>query len=194
MSAFIHPTADVPVGAVVGEGTKVWHQAQLMDGATVGRDCTIGKGAFLSGTAVLGDLVKVGNAANVMGARVADAAFIGPQAYLMEDPRPRATNADGSRRGPGDWHAAPVTVLRGATIGGGALVLPGVTVGEWAMVAAGSVVHRDVPGHGLVAGNPARQVGWVCSCGETLDEALRCPACGRSHALDDERLSEVGAP
>ncbi len=188
MPPFIHPTADVPDGATVGEGTKVWHQAQLMAGATVGRDCTIGKGAFLSGTAVLGDLVKVGNAANVMGARVADAAFIGPQAYLMEDPRPRATNPDGTRRGPGDWRSSPVSVRRGATVGGGALVLPGVTIGEWAMVAAGSVVHRDVPAHGLVAGNPARQVGWVCACGDTLDDGLRCPSCGRAFVLDGDRL------
>jgi UDP-2-acetamido-3-amino-2,3-dideoxy-glucuronate N-acetyltransferase len=193
VSAFIHPTAEVPDGAAVGEGSKVWHQAQLLPGATVGRDCTIGKGAFLSGTAVLGDLVKVGNAANVMGARVEDAAFIGPQAYLMEDPRPRATNPDGGRRGPGDWRSSPVTVRHGATVGGGALVLPGVTVGEWAMVAAGAVVHRDVPAHGLVAGNPARQVGWVCSCGDTLDEALVCPACARTHELEGDRLREVDA-
>lgn len=185
MSTFIHPTADVPPAAAVGEGTKVWHQAQLMPGARVGRECTLGKGSFVSATAVIGDLVKIGNAANVMGATVEDAAFIGPQAYLMEDPRPRATNPDGSRRGPGDWQSSPVTVRRGATIGGGALVLPGVTVGEWAMVAAGSVVHRDVPAHGLVAGNPARQVGWVCACGDTLDDDLRCPSCGQAHVPHD---------
>lgn len=194
MTTFVHPTAEVPDGAVLGEGTKVWHQAQLMPGARVGRDCTLGKGAFLSSTAVLGDLVKVGNAANVMGAVVEDAAFIGPQAYLMEDPRPRATNPDGSRRGPGDWHGSPVTVRRGATVGGGALVLPGVTIGAWAMVAAGSVVHRDVPAHGLVAGNPARQVGWVCACGDRLDDELTCPSCGRRHVLDDDELHEDGQP
>lgn len=192
VTTFVHPTAEVPDGAVLGDGTKVWHQAQLMPGARVGRDCTLGKGAFLSATAVLGDLVKVGNAANVMGAVVEDAAFIGPQAYLMEDPRPRATNPDGSRRGPGDWQGSPVIVRRGATVGGGALVLPGVTIGAWAMVAAGSVVHRDVAAHGLVAGNPARQVGWVCACGDRLDDALACPSCGRRHALDGDELREDG--
>lgn len=191
-STFIHPTADVPDGARVGEGSKVWHQAQLMPGAVVGRECTIGKGAFIGVGAVVGDLVKIGNAANVIGARVEDEAFIGPQAYLMEDAHPRATNADGTRRGPGDWTSTPVTVRRGATIGGGALVLPGVTVGAWAMVAAGSVVNHDVPEYGLVGGNPARLLGWACRCGRSLDATLRC-ACGLSYELSGDELREADA-
>jgi acetyltransferase-like isoleucine patch superfamily enzyme len=191
MDAFVHPTAEVPEGARVGEGSKVWHQAQLMPGAVVGADCTIGKGAFLSSTAVLGRLVKVGNYANVMGAVVEDEAFVGPQAYLMEDPRPRSTNLDGTRRGIGDFHSAPVTVRRGATVGGGALVLPGLDVGEWSMVAAGAVVHRDVAAHALVAGNPARQVGWVCRCGDRLDGDLRC-GCGLAYDEADGALRPTG--
>jgi UDP-2-acetamido-3-amino-2,3-dideoxy-glucuronate N-acetyltransferase len=177
MSVFVHPTAEVPDGAQVGDGSMVWHQAQLMPGAVVGAGCTVGKGAFLSAGARLGSRVKVGNYANIMGATVEDEAFIGPQAYLMEDPRPRATNVDGSLRRAGDWQSLPVMVRRGATVGGGSLVLPGLRLGEWSMVAAGSVVHRDVPAFALVAGNPARQVGWVCRCGQRLDEDLRC-ACG----------------
>jgi acetyltransferase-like isoleucine patch superfamily enzyme len=180
MSVFVHPTADVPDGAHVGKGSKVWHQAQLMPGAVVGAECTVGKGAFIGAGALLGRNVKVGNYANIMGATVEDEAFIGPQAYLMEDARPRATNLDGSRRGAGDWLSEPVTVRRGATVGGGSLVLPGVEVGEWSMVAAGAVVHRDVPAFALVAGNPGRQVGWVCRCGERLDEHLRC-TCGLAY-------------
>ena len=189
MSAFVHPTAEVD-GAQVGEDSKVWHQAQLLPGASLGQGCTVGKGAFLSSTAAVGALVKIGNYATVMGARVDDEAFIGPQAYLMEDPHPRATNPDGTRRGPGQWEARPVTVRRGATIGGGALVLPGVVVGEWAMVAAGAVVHKHVPSYGLVAGNPARQVGWACRCGQTLEADLTC-GCGRSYAVRDDELAPV---
>jgi UDP-2-acetamido-3-amino-2,3-dideoxy-glucuronate N-acetyltransferase len=190
MSAFVHPTADVADTATVGDGTKVWHQAQLMPGARVGRECTLGKGAFLSGTAVLGDRVKVGNNANIMGAAVGDGAFVGPQAYLMEDRRPRAVNPDGSRREHGQWRSEPVTVGPGATVGGGALVLPGVSVGAWAMVSAGAVVHRDVPAFGLVGGNPARQLGWVCRCAEHLDETLTC-SCGRRYRLTDASLLEA---
>ena len=187
MSAFVHPTAEVE-GAEVGEDSKVWHQAQLLAGASLGRGCTVGKGAFLSSTAWVGDLVKIGNHASVMGARVEDEAFIGPQAYLMEDAHPRATNPDGTRRGPGQWEPRPVHVRRGATVGGGALVLPGVVVGEWAMVAAGAVVHKDVPAYGLVGGNPARQVGWACVCGQTLDADHVCQ-CGRTYVLRDGELA-----
>ena len=79
-------------------------------------------------------------------------------------------------------------VRRGATVGGGALVLPGVVVGEWAMVAAGAVVHKDVPAYGLVGGNPARQVGWACVCGQTLDADHVCP-CGRTYELRDGELA-----
>jgi acetyltransferase-like isoleucine patch superfamily enzyme len=193
VAGYVHPTADVPDPAGVGEGTRVWHQAQLMPGAVVGQDCTIGKGAFLSATAVLGDRVKVGNAANVMGAQVDDGAFIGPQAYLMEDNRPRAVNPDGTRREHGQWHSQPVHVGFGATIGGGALVLPGARIGPWAMVSAGAVVHRDVPAFGLVGGNPARQLGWVCRCGERLPESLVC-SCGRAYALEGDHLVEDGEP
>ena len=81
-----------------------------------------------------------------------------------------------------------MVVRRGATIGGGALVLPGVVVGEWAMVAAGAVVHKDVPAYGLVAGNPARQVGWACRCGRTLEPELTC-ACGRAYVRRDGELT-----
>ena len=187
MSPFVHPTAEVD-GAEVGEDSKVWHQAQLLPGASLGRECTVGKGAFLSSTAAVGDLVKIGNYATLMGARVESEVFIGPQAYLMEDAHPRATNPDGTRRGPGQWEPHPVTVQRGATIGGGALVLPGVVVGAWAMVAAGAVVHKDVPAYGLVGGNPARQIGWACGCGQTLEAELTC-TCGRSYALRDGELT-----
>ena len=187
MPTFVHPTAEVD-GAEVGEDSKVWHQAQLLAGASLGRECTVGKGAFLSSTASVGDLVKIGNYASIMGARVEDEAFIGPQAYLMEDAHPRATNADGTRRGPGQWEPRPVLVRRGATIGGGALVLPGVVVGEWAMIAAGAVVHKDVPAYGLVAGNPGRQVGWACGCGQTLGAELTC-VCGRGYVLHQGELA-----
>jgi UDP-2-acetamido-3-amino-2,3-dideoxy-glucuronate N-acetyltransferase len=190
VAPYIHSSADVPDDASVGDGTKVWHAAQLMSGAVVGTDCTIGKGAFLDSGANVGNLVKIGNYANVMGARVEDEAFLGPQSYLMEDPHPRATNPDGSRRGPGQWESRPVLVRRGATVGGGALVLPGVVVGEWAMIAAGSVVHRDVPSYGLVAGNPARQIGWACACGLTLPAELTC-ACGLSYELSESTLERI---
>lgn len=170
----------------------MWHQAQIMSGARVGRHCTLGKGSFVGSGAVVGNQVKIGNYANLFGTEVEDEAFIGPQTCLMEDAGPRATTTDGRRKGPDDWARRPVTVRRGASVGAGALVLPGVTVGRWAMVSAGAVVHRDVPDHVIVAGNPARQTGFACACGARLPSELAC-SCGLRYRLVDDKLVEATA-
>ncbi|MDQ1516206.1 MAG: UDP-2-acetamido-3-amino-2,3-dideoxy-glucuronate N-acetyltransferase [Actinomycetota bacterium] len=177
---FVHETAEVSEDSLVGPGTQVWHQAQVMAGVRVGAECTIGKGVFLGAGTRLGDRVKVGNYANLFGPSVEDGVFIAPLACVMEDPRPRATNPDGTRRGAGDFERLPVTIRKGASVGGGALILPGVTVGRLALVSAGAVVHRDVPDHGIVAGNPARHVGFACLCGLRLGDDLVC-ACSRRY-------------
>lgn len=181
-SYFVHPTAEVPEHPAIGAGTRIWHQAQILDGAIVGENCTLGKGVFVGAGTRIGHLVKLGNYANVFGATVEDGAFIGPMACILEDRNPRATNPDGTRKGPGDFVAAPATIRHGASIGASAVILPGVVVGRYAMVAAGAIVHRDVPDHAIMAGNPARQVGYACLCGQALDELFSC-SCGRRYNL-----------
>ncbi|MER5358557.1 phosphopantetheine-binding protein [Streptomyces sp. NPDC002785] len=176
-------------GARAGEGTRLWHQAQIADGAVVGASCTLGKGSFVGSGSTIGDHVKIGNYAGVFGASVADEAMICPGVLLLEDPAPRATTPDGQRKGPDDWTRRPVTINTGATIGAGAVIAPGVTVGAHALVALGAVVLRDVPAYGLVIGNPARQVGWVCRCGHTLDPSLRCTTCWRAYRRDGDELA-----
>jgi acetyltransferase-like isoleucine patch superfamily enzyme len=189
---FIHPRADVDPGAKIGPGSRVWHDAQVLAGVVIGAECTIGKGAFLGEGTELGDRVKVGNYANLFGPKVEEGAFIAPMACVMEDPRPRATNPDGSRKGPGDFERLPVTIRAGASIGGGALVLPGVVVGRMAMVSAGSVVGREVPDHAIVAGNPARAVGFACVCGLRLGADLVC-VCSRRYSESGDGLVLAGA-
>ena len=182
-------TGWVDPGGAVGNGTQVWHEAQVASGARVGIDCTVGKGAYIGAGTRVGDRVKIGNYANVFGARIADEVMICPGALVLEDPAPRATTPDGDRKGPADWTPRPVTIGCGATIGAGALLAPGVTVGEHALVALGSVVVRDVAPYALVAGNPARQCGWVCVCGHTLDTDLCCPTCTRTFTCPDDELN-----
>ncbi|MFE6023498.1 phosphopantetheine-binding protein [Streptomyces sp. NPDC056441] len=181
-------------GARAGQGTRLWHQAQITDGAIVGADCTLGKGCFVGAGSTIGNRVKIGNYAGVFGANVADEAMISPGVLLLEDPAPRATTPDGRRKGSDDWTRHPVTIGTGATIGAGAAVAPGVTVGAHALVAVGAIVLRDVPAHGLVIGNPARQVGWVCRCGQTLDPVLHCTTCQRVYQRDGDELTEHQAP
>lgn len=178
-------------GGVVGDGTRLWHQAQVASGAHVGADCVLGKGAYLGGGSRVGDRVKIGNYANIFGARIADEAMICPAVLLLEDRAPRAITPDGRRVGPGDWTPHPVTVGLGATIGAGAMIAPGVRIGAHAMVALGAAVFHDVAPHALVAGNPARQCGWVCLCGHTLDTDLRCPNCPRTYTRSGGDLARV---
>ncbi|MEV5204507.1 phosphopantetheine-binding protein [Streptomyces sp. NPDC053720] len=181
-------------GASVGEGTRLWHQSQIAGGAVVGAGCTLGKGSFIGAGSTIGDRVKIGNYAGVFGADVGDEAMICPGALVLEDPAPRATTPDGQRKSPEDWTRHPVTIAAGATIGAAAVIAPGVSVGPHALVALGAVVMRDVPAHGLVIGNPARQVGWVCRCGHTLDAALRCTTCPRTYRRDGDELAAEHQP
>jgi UDP-2-acetamido-3-amino-2,3-dideoxy-glucuronate N-acetyltransferase len=190
----IHFTAEIDPTARIGAGTNIWHQVQIMAGVSVGRQCVLGKGVYIATGSSLGDRVKVQNGCGIFGARLEDGAMLAPGVYLLEDPAPRAVTVDGRAKGDNDWRRVPVTIRAGATVGAGAIVAPGVTVGQYALVAIGSVVHRDAPAHALVAGNPARQVGWVCCCGERLDDSLICPSCASRYRQDRGGLSHAAPP
>ncbi|MGI8313359.1 DapH/DapD/GlmU-related protein [Saccharopolyspora hattusasensis] len=178
-------------GGRVGTGTRIWHQAQVAAGAVVGEDCVLGKGVYLGRGTQIGNRVKIGNYSNLFGAVIADEAMICPSVIMVEDRAPRATTPEGRLAGPEDWTPHPVRIGRGATIGTGAVIAPGVTIGSYAMVAVGSVVFHDVAAHALVAGNPARQCGWTCVCGHTLDTDLHCPHCPHTYHRDCEDLTLI---
>ncbi len=179
MSVFIHPTAEVADGAEIGNGTKVWNLAQVREGSTIGENCIISKNVYIDTGVVLGNRVKVQNNVNVYhGVVVEDDVFLGPSMTFTNDLYPRAFHSD--------WKITDTLVKRGASIGANATVVCGNTIGEYAMVGAGSVVTKNVPAHALVAGNPARQIGWVCECGQRLDHSFKCPVCGKIY----EKLQE----
>lgn len=157
----VHPTAVVEDGAVIGDGTSIWHHAHVRAGARIGSGCTIGKNVYVDAGAVVGDRVKIQNNVSVyVGVTLGDEVFVGPSAVFTNDLHPRATNVH--------WEITPTVVEHGASIGAGAVLVCGRTVGAYAMVAAGAVVTRDVESHRLVVGNPARPIGWVCRCGRTV--------------------------
>jgi UDP-2-acetamido-3-amino-2,3-dideoxy-glucuronate N-acetyltransferase len=156
----------------VGARTRIWAFAHVLAGAVIGEDCNICDHAFIEDGAHVGDRVTVKNAVSIWhGVTVEDEVFLGPNMVFTNDLRPRAA----IRKGPDELLAT--LVRRGATIGANATLVCGITFGPLAFVAAGAVVTRDVPAHALVAGSPARRIGWVCRCGERLDAALGC-ACG----------------
>ncbi|AXB46725.1 acyltransferase [Amycolatopsis albispora] len=156
----------------VGAGTRVWAFAHVLPGAKVGKDCNICDGAFVEDGAVLGDNVTVKNSTLVFrGVTCENDVFLGPNVVFTNDLRPRAH----IKRGPDSLLLTKVR--HGATLGAGVVVVCGTEIGEHAFAAAGAVVTGDVPAHAFVAGNPARQKGWVCECGEPLDASLTCAGC-----------------
>ena len=166
---FVHPTADVSPRATIGDGTRIWHQCQVREGARLGRNCTLSKDVYVDVDVQIGDNVKVQNGVSLYhGVTLEDGVFCGPHCVFTNDKQPRAINADGSLKAADDWTLTPTRVRMGASIGAHATIICGVTIGRWAMVGAGAVVTHDVPDFGLVFGNPARLHGFVCPCGDKL--------------------------
>ena len=183
-SVFVHERA-LCESEDVGPRTRIWAFAHVMPGARVGADCNIGEAAFIETGARLGDRVTVKNGVQVWDlVTVEDDAFLGPNATFTNDPVPRAARR-GDRSG-----FRTTSVGRGATVGANATVVCGVRIGEHAFVGAGTVVVRDVPAHALVVGNPARRIGWICTCGERLPEGFAC-TCGRRYQLAERGLVPV---
>jgi len=180
MAVKILPSADVDSSATLGDGSSIWHLAQIRDQVVLGNNCIIGRGAYIGSGVTLGDNCKVQNYALVYEpAKLGNGVFIGPAAVLTNDQFPRAVNTDLSLKSGSDWDAVGVTIHDGASIGARAVCIAPVTIGQWALVAAGAVVTKDVPAFALVAGVPAKRIRWVGRAGVPLedigDNRFRCP-------------------
>lgn len=187
-------SADVAASARIGEGSSIWHLAQVREHAVVGRNCVVGRGAYIGTGVEIGDNCKVQNYALVYEpAHLEAGVFVGPAAVLTNDTYPRAVNPDGSPKSPDDWHAVGVTIREGAAIGARAVCVAPVEIGRWATIAAGSVVTKDVPAFALMAGVPARRLGWVGKAGVRLleeDGAWVCPQTGARYVERNGALTE----
>lgn len=193
MAAEVHDSAIVDAGAVLGEGTRVWHFSHVCAGARIGRGCSLGQNVFVADDVEIGDNVKIQNNVSVYDAvRIEDDVFCGPSMVF--------TNVYNPRSGVSRKHEYRRTLIRrGATLGANTTVVCGSTVGAYAFVAAGAVVNRDVPDFALVAGIPARQIGWMSRHGERLDLPLEgsgetiCPHTGDRYLLK-ENVCVLSAP
>jgi acetyltransferase-like isoleucine patch superfamily enzyme len=175
---FIHPSAEVEDGVIIGEGSKIWHLCHIRRDARIGSECVLGRGVFVDAGVQIGSRVKIQNYVSVFhGVTIEDGVFVGPHVCFTNDLFPRAVNADMTLKAADDWVLGETLVKAGAALGANSTIVCGITIGRWAMVGSGSVVTKQVPDYALVVGSPARQIGWVCACGQrkgTLEAAQNC--------------------
>jgi len=183
MSAFIHETAIVDEGAQIGDGSRIWHWVHICGGARIGKGCSFGQNVFVGNDVIIGNNVKIQNNVSVYDAvRLEDDVFCGPSMVFTNVYNPRAAiNRKNEYR--------RTLVRRGATLGANCTIVCGVTIGEHAFVAAGAVITKDVPPFALMAGVPARRMGWMCRCGERLADGpgeVVCVCGARYHVTQEE--------
>ena len=180
MPSFVHPTAIVDPGAQIGVATKIWHFSHIMPEARIGSNCSLGQNVYVANGVEIGNHVKIQNNVSIYeGVILEDYVFCGPSMVFTNVRTPRSAFPRNTKD---DYHVT--RVKHGASLGANCTIVCGVTVGAWAFAAAGAVVTKDVPDHALVAGVPAKIIGWACECGATLkfsDESAQCADCGNQY-------------
>ena len=182
---FVHESSYLDDGASVGKGTKIWHFSHIMAGTSIGENCNIGQNVVAGPNVTIGNGCKIQNNVSVYsGVTLEDGVFCGPSMVFTNvfNPRAHVRRMDEAR---------PTLVRQGASLGANCTVVCGIIIGRYAFIGAGAVVTRNVPDHALVFGNPARQRGWVCACGEKLDSGLACPVCSLKYVEGQEGLVQI---
>lgn len=175
---FIHESSYIDDNVVVGEGTKIWHFCHIQSGAVIGENCSLGQNVNVSNNVKIGNYVKIQNNVSLYeGVELEDYVFCGPSMVFTNDLTPRSKYPKGS----GGY--VKTLVKEGASIGANATIVCGNTIGRHAMIAAGAVVTKDVPDYALIAGIPARQIAWVCECGQRLASDFACGQCKRRYGM-----------
>jgi UDP-2-acetamido-3-amino-2,3-dideoxy-glucuronate N-acetyltransferase len=183
---FVHESAYLDAGVEIGERTKIWHFSHILSGSRIGKNCNIGQNVVIGPDVIVGNGCKIQNNVSIYkGVTLEDHVFCGPSMVFTNvyNPRSEMSKMDEMR---------PTFVRRGATIGANATIVCGNTIGLYAFIGAGAVITADVPDYALMVGNPARQIGWSCRCGERLSEQLECLSCGARFIKIGRHIKEKG--
>lgn len=174
MKFFAHESSYIDENVEIGEGTKIWFFCHIQSGSKIGKDCSFGQNVNIGNNVIIGDRCKIQNNVSLYeGVELEDDVFCGPSMVFTNDLTPRAFIRREYKK----------TILKkGCSVGANATIVCGNQIGEYAMIAAGAVVTKDVPSYALMAGVPAKQIGWVCKCGSLLDSNLKCKECGEIYA------------
>jgi len=183
---FVHESSYIDENVTIGEGTKIWHFCHIQSGAVIGKKCSLGQNVNISNNVIIGNHVKIQNNVSIYeGVEIEDYVFCGPSMVFTNDLTPRSQYPKGSAG------YQKTLVRKGATIGANATIVCGHTIGKNAMIAAGAVVTQNVPDHALMAGVPAKQIGWACECGQKLNQQLICEQCNRKYKQDKFGLTPM---
>ncbi|MBR1843256.1 MAG: N-acetyltransferase [Opitutales bacterium] len=181
---FVHESSYIDEGCTIGAGTKIWCFSHVMPGAVIGENCNIGQNVFIDPNVHIGNRCKIQNNVSVYnGVQLEDDIFCGPSCVFTNVYNPRAAIERKNE-------FLKTLVKQGATIGANATIVCGVTLGEYCFIGAGAVVTKNVPPYACVVGNPTRQIGWRCACGEKLPKTLQCARCGLRYQLNSHQLEK----
>ena len=185
--AFVHPTSVIDEGADIGSGTKIWHFSHVLTGCRIGTSCNIGQNVVIGPDVSIGNKCKIQNNVSVYkGVTLEDGVFCGPSMVFTNiyNPRAEIKKMDQVR---------PTYVSKGATIGANATIVCGSNLGRYCFIGAGTVVNRNIPDYALVVGNPAKQIGWVCECGERLTDDFECLACDKKYEKSENGIKSLNS-
>ncbi len=186
MDYFVHESTYIDENVKIGKGTKIWHFSHVQTGAEIGEMCSLGQNVNVANNVKIGNGVKIQNNVSIYeGVELEDYVFCGPSMVFTNDLTPRSKYPKGKAQ-------YLKTLLKyGSSVGANATIVCGNTLGVFCMIASGAVVTKDVPDYALMAGIPARQIGWVCKCGEPLKNGLECSSCGSKYEVVDTGLNEI---
>ncbi len=184
-TCFIHESAYIDENVHIGQGTKIWHFSHILKNCTIGETCNIGQNVVIGPDVTIGKECKIQNNVSVYkGVTLEDGVFCGPSMVFTNiyNPRAQIVKMDQVR---------PTRVKQGATFGANCTIVCGTTIGRYAFIGAGAVVTKNVPDYALVIGNPAKQIGWACECGERLSDGLECLSCRAKYEVVGEGIKSI---